>query len=76
MMWYYQPTKRDVTLLNFYVDKYENSINFNNTHVLAKELTADSLIESLIQGRVFVAFNSLVALAKSVPDGNPAEAVA
>lgn len=56
---YYKPKGPNETVLDFYVDKYENSINFNNTHVLAKELTTESLIESLIQGRVYVAFNML-----------------
>ncbi len=56
---YYQPKEKGETVLNFYIDKYEHSINFSNTHVLAREQTTDSLIESLVQGRVFVAFNML-----------------
>lgn len=56
---WYRPTAKGETVLNFFVDKYENSINFANTHILARELTQESLVDSLIQGRVFVAFNML-----------------
>lgn len=57
--WYFKPTQDNQTVYNFVIDKYEYSINFDNTHILARELTQESLIESLRQGRVFVAFNHL-----------------
>lgn len=56
---YFKPTERNTTVYDFVVDKYEYSINFDNTHVLAKELTQEALVDSLIQGRCYVAFNGI-----------------
>ena len=40
-------------------DTYDRSLRFVNTHILARNLSEKDLLESLAQGRVFVAFDML-----------------
>ncbi|MBI1318479.1 MAG: hypothetical protein GC168_05940 [Candidatus Hydrogenedens sp.] len=47
------------TLYRLDADPYERSLNFVNTHVLAKELTQDAILGALHEGRAFIAFNMI-----------------
>lgn len=53
------PLKPGRRLFHIQLDPYERSARFVNTHVLARELSAPALLDSLRAGRVFVAFDML-----------------
>lgn len=54
------PLEPDAQIFRIDLDPYARSLRFVNTHILARELSEESLLESLQQGRVFVAFDMLV----------------
>jgi hypothetical protein len=51
------PLEPDRKLFHVQLDPYERSARFVNTHVLARELTEASILDSLRAGRVFVGFD-------------------
>lgn len=46
-------------LFRFDLDRYQRSLRFVNTHLLAKELTESSLVDALKSGRAFIAFDMI-----------------
>lgn len=46
-------------LFRFDLDPYQRSLRFVNTHILAKALTEKDLLDGLVQGRVFIAFDMI-----------------
>jgi hypothetical protein len=53
------PLEPGKKLFRIDLDPYERSLRYVNTHILARGLDEASLIESLRQGRVFIAFNMI-----------------
>ncbi len=51
-----EPGKR---LFTFQLDPYERSVRFVQTHLLARELTEEALLDALREGRVFIAFDMI-----------------
>jgi len=46
-------------LLRVDMDPYERSLNYVNTHLLAEELTEESLIEAFLAGRAYISFDMI-----------------
>ena len=46
-------------VFRFQLDPYERMVRYSGTHILAKELTEEALIDSLKAGRVFVGFDMI-----------------
>lgn len=53
------PLEPGKQLFRWEVDPYERSVRFVSTHVLVKELTEDTLLDALRNGRVYVSFDEL-----------------
>jgi len=53
------PLQRGAELYRLQLDKYDTAARYVNTHILAKALTEEDLVESLRAGRVFVAFDAI-----------------
>jgi hypothetical protein len=47
----------DKLLFRFDLDPYQRSARYVNTHILAKDLSEEQVIDALRQGRVFVGFD-------------------
>jgi hypothetical protein len=56
---FFGPLEPGKQLFRVEVDKYDRSLRFVNTHVLARELSEAGLMDALRSGRVFVAFDML-----------------
>jgi len=54
------PLEPGKQLFRLDLDRYSRSLRFVNTHILARDLSEESLLESLKQGRVFIAFDMIV----------------
>ena len=46
-------------VFHFQLDPYERMVRFVNTHLLAKELTEEALLDALRQGRAFIGFDMI-----------------
>jgi hypothetical protein len=53
------PLEPGKQLFRFELDPYERSLRYVNTHLLAKDLSEDSLFDALLSGRAFVSFDML-----------------
>ena len=57
LRWCCGPLEPGRQLFRYQLDPYERMVRFVSTHVLAKELTVDAILDGLEQGRVFVGFD-------------------
>lgn len=53
------PLEPDRQLFRIELDRYDRSLRFVNTHVLARELTEAGILDALRSGRVFIAFDMI-----------------
>ena len=56
---FFGPLEPGRQLFRFDMDPYARSLRFVNTHILAQELSEKNLLDSLKQGRVFIAFDMI-----------------
>ncbi|MDZ4859443.1 MAG: hypothetical protein SGI88_10730 [Candidatus Hydrogenedentes bacterium] len=56
---FFGPLESGRQLFRVDLDRYERSLRFSNTHILARELTEPAVIDALRSGRVFVGFDML-----------------
>lgn len=59
LRWAFGPLEPGRQLFRIDLDPYARSLRFVNTHILARDLAEQSLLESLEQGRAFIAFDML-----------------
>lgn len=71
------PLEPGKQLFRIEMDKYDRSLRFVNTHVLARELTEPGILDALREGRAFIAFD-MIADARGftfLAEGNGTKAV-
>ncbi|MBM3288697.1 MAG: hypothetical protein FJY92_00960, partial [Candidatus Hydrogenedentes bacterium] len=56
---FFGPLEPGRQLFRIEMDKYDRSLRFVNTHVLARELAEPAVIDALRAGRVFIAFDMI-----------------
>ncbi|NUM56230.1 MAG: PHP domain-containing protein [Candidatus Hydrogenedentes bacterium] len=56
---FFGPLEPGRRLFRIEMDKYDRSLRFVNTHILANELTEAGVLDALRAGRVFIAFDML-----------------
>lgn len=56
---FFGPLEPNRQLFHFQLDPYERMVRYVSTHILAKELSKESVLDALRQGRVYVAFDMI-----------------
>ena len=59
LRFFFGPLEPGRQLFRIEMDKYDRSLRFVNTHILARELTEPGVIGALRAGRVFIAFDMI-----------------
>jgi len=56
---FFGPLEPNRELFHFQLDPYERMVRYVSTHILAKELSKESVLDALRQGRVYVGFDMI-----------------